>query len=69
MSVKFDRGLADMGTGIQDALRIAHRADPEATERALERDGMWAIARDLKLDGQIRNAEPKSGQLGLPLSA
>lgn len=68
LKVSVGYGLGDLHPGVQDVLRIAHRADPVATEKALWDAGAHTIASDLRLDGQIQaNSGPRL-QLPLPLT-
>ena len=68
LKVSSGSGLADLHPGLQDVLKIAYRADPVATEKALWDAGARAVASDLRLDGQIRADSGRLHQLPLPLT-
>ena len=68
VKVSSGSGLADLHPGIQEVLKIAYRADPVATEKALWDAGARTVASDLRLDGQIQADSGARHQLPLPLT-
>lgn len=52
-SLRLEKSIDEIGDGLREVLKRAYEAAPTATEHDLHRDGLFTLARDLKLDHQI----------------